>query len=858
MPNDSNSFTKKHVQYLTSPDYDRHMQIQPFRIDPEWPLNKVIEKCRMHLHGEHQDSYQSIPELMQQIEELLHFLREEYEAQASEEHHHPSLYLVGQAIKVPLYVDLIREISASYKVSSRRYLLGYLCDHCDPEFLVEEKHIHSTEPLDPATQKKYTDGLIQIAKKVAKGRKEKCGGETTRLLRALLKQDPQIDREKILHAGFALGMNTQQLTDFSARVLGDEILPLTTPDGLVYRFCLDTGKSYSEANLLLDKSWKKLSENQDRPLSERKTDNAYTYKIAVDYERLINENQNEEEFLSFLHDSLPSPKVGSRSTLALYRILALYYTGLTSGKLPFPDSSQNLQFTLRRFLTLLAPVGPGENQQVPILPAHDAPYDYRMISQIVYQQYLAYMMRGWDADSCVSIRDAMIGYEDEKSWCYLQHHVTAKGPSLMKVSFGNRIYSNLLGDYRSIGEKLPRDQQRIMKEDLLILLYKIIRFLQEDYEPAAQSAELAEVFWYIGERYLSELTYGLPNGAVFYVPHQLEYSLLLSIAANVDLDEMEAELYYSMEARKTLNTRKAYLDERNWVLDEMEFELADSNLVLNYSQQQIDAINVLAERVRQNLDKAKELEQVQIIRTIKENAMSEIKQTVSAHRIDQIVEEAKAAMAYLHSQDHPDRGHLFTDKLKNLRKKFAAKYDADLSGLEPLIEALDGYFRDKTYVCSAYFDDQGVWGSLPADQNRMDSSQCIFFWGDAMPDILKEAVPVDETHICKELRETAKKHVKEAELHCDHSLDHREKTEHDAAIQLWFMVLCRQLQCRHPELDMKFSVYAGENRKIKLSDSKNIKKAPKKEVRSAVKQIQQATPELQKAEKPKTRKSKTK
>ena len=236
-----------------------------------------------------------------------------------------------------------------------------------------------------------------------------------------------------------------------------------------------------------------------------------------------------------------------------------------------------------------------------------------------------------------------------------------------------------------------------------------------------------------------------------------------------------------------------------------------------------------------------------------------IRNTNDTDRIQKIIAEARNIIK---SKNPPDRGHLFTDKLKNLRQKFAAKYDVDLSGLESLIKALDEYFRGKCYTCCAYFDDQYVWGSHPEDQNEKDISQCIFSWGDAIPDILEENALYRITGMYKGIQLSLKAIVRyivnKAEQHSGHTPDDWEKTERDVAVQLLFMVLCRQLQCRHPELGMKFSVYAGENRKIKLTASKNIKKTPKQEVRSAVKQIQQASPELQKAKKPKTRRSKSK
>lgn len=838
MSNESQGFTEKHEYFLTSTnDVNSEKTTQAFPIDLNQPLHQVVDQCHTYLYGQHEGNYQSIPELMNEIEGLLDFLKKEYRRQGSSTRHLSDPSLIGQALKVPLYTELIREICGSYKVSARRYLLRFLREY--GEYVVADEHICSARQLDWHSLNGYTNCLIEIAQTSAEERNQEYDEQIGVLLRSLMEDSQQIDRDMLLRAGYALGMNTEQVTDFGARVLGTETLPLTTPEGLIHRYCLDTFRNYKDAAQLLKAYKEQSSKNEAQTPPDPNQNAAHTRRIAEGYQALFREGQSEDEFLEFLCRESHFLNGDSRTARKLYRVLAIYYKCLIEGSLSVPDTPKALQFALLELWELI--VTPEDT------PSDDTGKPKSNAYKTVEAEYLACP---WDPDACVSIRNIMTGDNDKENWCYLRDKKIGNTHTVEKVVFGNRIYSNLLGDYHSLGEDLPFEQQRILKEDLLILLQKIIRCAQFS-SSAELAAELADVFWYTADHYLQELCYGFPNSAAFYMPNPLEYSLFLSIAGNISMDEMQDELFYSSEVLTKLKENEAQLaevwQERDKVDAAIDRFLADPDLKLKYSKQQQKGFEKAADKARKHLKKVNSLKQVRGIWCAAEWAMSEIKQANTAEQIKQIINEAEETMKILKASDP---GQIFRSRLKNLRQQFVAEFHADLTGLAPLIDALDLYFKDKTYVCCAYFDENGVWPSSPDRQEAVDDSYCIFRWNTEVPDILNE----DNAGLCAAVQSNVWEMVDKAEEHSGYTPPERGQTIRTTEIQVCFMLLYRQLQLKHPELNMKFEVYGKKERKIKLSGSVNIAQTQAQKNRKLIKEIQQAMQKPEESPAHKTRK----
>lgn len=840
MSNESLRFTENHEYFLTSTDeVNSEKTTQAFSIDLNQPLDKVVDQCHTYLYGQRERDYRSIPELMKEIEGLLDFLKKEYRKQGSSTRQLSDPSLIGQALKVPLYTELIREICGSYKVSARRYLLRFLREHGN--YVVADEHIQYAGQLDRRSLNRYTNCLIEIAKASAKERNQEYDEHITDLLELMMTDTQKIDRDMLLKAGYALGMDTEQVTDFGARVLGAEALPLTTAEGLIHRYCLDTFRNYDDAVQLLEAYKEQSSKVEAQPAPNPNQNAAHTRRIAEGYQALFHEGQSDEEFLEFLCRESHYLNGGSRTARKLYRVLAIYYKYLIEGTLSVPNTPKALQFVLLELWELI--VTP-ENTLT-----DDAGKPKSNAYKTVEAEYHACL---WNADACISILNGMNKYDSKENWCYLRDKEIQNTHTVERVVLGNRIYSNLLGDYHSLGENLPPEEQRILKEDLLILLYKIIRFAQPyDAVSAELSADLADVFWYTADHYLQALCYGFPNSAAFYMPNPLEYSLFLSIAGNLSMDSMQSELFYSSETRKALEENEAQLaevwQERDKVEAAIDKFLADPDLKLKYSKQQQRGLEKAAGNARKYLKKVNALDQVRGIWCATEWAMSEIKEADTAERIKQIIKEAEETMKILKASD---LGQIFRSRLKNLRQEFVKDFHAELTGLDPLIDALDQYFVNKRYVCCALFDDNGVWASFPDNQKNIDRDNCIFRWNEDVPDILNN----DNADLYAAIQNGVLDMVERAEKHCGYTPPEREQTIRTTEIQVCFMLLYRQLQLKHPELNMKFEVYAKDVRKIKLSKSVNIEETQDQKNRKLIKKIQQAMQEPKEAPAHKTRK----
>ena len=745
------TYTQRKEDFFISPSPEEahHISNQNIEIDVSQPPNKVLAQCHNYLYGQDNYEYKSISELMQEIEELVSFLKQAYRRAGKLNSFKP--YIMGQSMKIPFYMALLRETALFYRVSPRRYLLRFLQDYGE-ESVVQE-HIDSADPLDKESLNQYLTIFMGIADKNKKG-SGKCHAPSLRkVFRRLMTDHAEISREDILKAAYALDMNADQAANFAARALRIGILPLTTHEGLIHRFCLDAGGSFADAEALLSdyRTW--YAETCPRTVFVR--EEGHTQRFKNSYEKFVrtltkdNPQKNLDNFKRFLREEASYLDVGSRSALSLYRVLAVYLLVLKKNAIEIPKTAQKLQDNLIYLLSFLNPA-------VENAPKEKIPDDMHVFL-LQYRKYKA-----WSYGNCESVYNAILEIDPqksdnddaEKSWYYLRCNAAGK---LQKVTLSNRVFANLLADYKEyvLTKEIPLCEQQILKEDLLILLYQIFRITQEKTQTTEESTEFADAFWYVADYYLKKINCDFDTGMEFYMPNDLEFSLMLSVAGNIDLDEMTEDLFTSDKERQ--------------------------------------------------------------------------KERYASRPVSE-----------------PKSSKLFTDKLKNLRQKYSNAYTADLSGLEPVIHALDTYFAGKTYRCCAYFNQEGIWPSYPTGKDIFTTDGPLLAWDANVPDVLiKDTLykrPCTAFSPPAKYQENAagshgqfrdkaitigdlaEKIVQEAANHSGNDAYDKEKKELETAILLFFILLLKEIQKNHPDLKLEFQGNAVASRKITLTGSTNFSK----------------------------------
>lgn len=741
------------------------------QIDGSKPIHEVLEQCKEYLSS-HKDMRSSIYELMEEIDELLSNIKRIYINDFGNKQNGLSSYRIRQDLKIPLYAEFIREISALYKIAPRRYLLRYLSQN---GYDVVTNHIETAEVIDEESLKNYLNNLIALAKNAALENNYAYDDATSDLLRRLMEDNANIEVQDVLKIGYALKWDAAQVSNFGARVLACNILPVTTHEGLIHRFCLDTKKSYDDARKLL--AWynrwhkKRLAEGKIQPktIIDRKSE--HTKKAFENYVNFLEKSKDCNDFKLFLKIEAPFLDVGSKTALNLYRILAAFYLfaqknmGAIPNMCAIPESPKDMQFTLLYLLSLSA----AENPTVP-----------NQLNWTLREFIGFYLAIDWQKDA-VRISEALL--ETMKSG----YQYFKEADNWQKIK--ERLHANLSTDSSIKGRK-----GLLEKKDVLLILYYIVRATQTFDRTNAECATFADVFWYIGDRFLKELGGGCETGWEFYLPATLESSLMLSISCNLPLDD----LWDCRKKEDAAGILNKFLHDPNATKEQRQF--ADA---------------IVKEALLEIADAETDDQIDKIIRKVKDN-----------------IQKFKLGTSEAPNPDPPSPPvptH-FNNILRHLRDKYIQKISSDLSDLKPLISELGIYFSGKTCGCKAFFDDVGVWPSHPVDESKKDTTAAPIFKWDS--NILN--TPLTEnlgsrkiTSIATESKtigELAKETVDTAKSTSGYTPPNEEKKVDETANFFLLMLINKEIQAQYPNLNLEFRVNAVKEKMITLTASRNIRK----------------------------------